>query len=298
VVNYIKRYWLYGISIILGIIFLLSGYGKLNGVNAFEALIESYGFPHLTFLAPVIILAEILSGILLIIGFRPKLMGAVSCIMLIIFTLMYTYAYLVHGITDCGCFGDNPLLKSSPAISYIRNALMIALSVILIVFGNNNKELSKVLIYCISIIMVVCAFFIGIDFRIPSMFVGPHPLYHKPLAETSIPKYVELSNDSTYVIYVFSYDCSSCWNNMANFMNYDTDSIADRSIGLCVGGQGKDVFMNYFKPRFDIIEVGDGLSNDLQVVPSLLYIKDGMIHDIIQGQAINPKLFKLNYIEN
>lgn len=289
--------WLNIISIILGCIFLLSGFGKLAGVDAFESLIESYGFPHLAFLAPVVILMEVLLGLLLILNYRKKLMGIISSIILIIFTVFYSYAYIEHGITDCGCFGNNPILQSNPSISYIRNAIMIALSIILFIYGNyETQHLSKTTMYCLSGIMIICAFIMGRSFRVPSMFVKPHPLFMKPVVETNISNYIDLSNDSTYVVYVFSYDCSGCWNNMANFMNYDRDSIADRSIGLCVGGKGKNTFMNYFQPNFVIYDVGTALSDEIKIVPTFLYIKNGLIHDIIQGSVINSKLFKDNYL--
>ncbi|MBO2522715.1 MAG: hypothetical protein CW336_02505 [Bacteroidetes bacterium] len=294
-----NQIWLNIISIILGCIFLLSGFGKLAGVDAFESLIESYGFPHLAFLAPVVILMEVLLGLLLILNYRKKTMGIISGIMLIIFTVFYSYAYIAHGITDCGCFGNNPILKSSPIFSYIRNAIMIALFVILYIYGNNdNRHITKATICYLSAILIVCAFIMGRSFMIPSMFVKPHPLFMKPVVETKIPHYVDLSNDSTYVVYVFSYDCAGCWNNMTNFMNYDSDSIADRSIGLCVGGKGRNTFINYFKPNFDIYDVGTGLYDEIKIVPTFLYIKNGLIHDIIQGSVVNPKLFKDNYLNS
>lgn len=294
-----KKNWLKILSIILGVVFLLSGFGKLNGVDAFESLIESYGFPQLAFMAPAIIIFEILLGILLVLCFRLKLLGLVSAITLLVFTIFYSYAFIVHGITDCGCFGSNPVLQSSPAMSYIRNAIMIGVSIILLIYGDNNKKhLSKYVLCLISLLLVVCAFVTGKSFRTPSMFAKPHPMFMKPLSETRIPEYVELSSDSTYVIYVFSYDCTSCWNNMANFMNYDKDSIADRSIGFCVGGKGKKTFMNYFKPEFTIYEIDESFSDNVKIVPTFLYIQDGIVHDIIQGQVINSRLFRDNYINN
>ena len=294
-----NQIWLNIISILLGCIFLISGFGKLVGVDAFESLIESYGLPQFAFLAPIIILMEILLGVLLILVYRKKLMGIISSIILIIFTIIYSYAYIEHGITDCGCFGNNPILQSNPSISYIRNSIMIALSVILYIYGNNNNEhISKTTICCLSGILVVCAFIMGRSFRVPSMFVKPNPLFMKPVIESNISNCVDLSNDSTYVVYVFSYDCAGCWNNMTNFINYDKDSIADRSIGLCVGGKGKNTFMNYFKPNFDIYDVGTALSDEIKIVPTFLYIKNGLIHDIIQGSVINSKLFKDNYLNS
>jgi uncharacterized membrane protein YphA (DoxX/SURF4 family) len=295
----LKINWFNIISIILGGVYLLSGLGKLRGVDAFESLIESYGFPYFSFLAPAIILFELLLGILLILCYRQKLLGLISCIILLVFTACYTYAYVVHGVTDCGCFGSNPILQQSPALSYTRNAIMIVMSVILILYGENKHcHLSRFTICVISFVMVISAFITGLSFRVPSMFVKPHPLFMKPVSETRIPDYVDISNDSTYVVYVFSYNCSSCWNNMANFMNYKNDSIADVMLGLCVGGNGKNTFMDYFKPEFDIYEVDANFSENINVIPTFLYIKDGLIHDLIQGGVLNSKLFKDNYLNN
>lgn len=294
-----KKIWTNVLSVILGCIFLLSGFGKLDGIAAFESLIESYGFPHLAFLAPAIVLAEILLGMLLVLRFRPRLLGWITGIMLLLFTALYTYAFVVHGITDCGCFGNNPVLKSSPAMSYIRNAAMIIMSIVMIVNGDGGKKRLSVMMICgIAVMMTVCAFVAGKTYRVPSMFVKPHPLFMKPVSDTKIPEYLDISSDSTYVIYVFSYDCAGCWNNMANFMNYKADSIADRMYGLCVGGKGKKTFMNYFKPEFDIYEVDESFSENVSVVPTFFYIKDGLVHDLIQGEVLNPKLFRDNYLND
>ena len=57
---------------ILGIVFIISGIGKLYNVTGFQYLIIQYGFPSLHYFAPVIVITEIVLGTLLILGVMRK----------------------------------------------------------------------------------------------------------------------------------------------------------------------------------------------------------------------------------
>ena len=81
-------------------------------------------------------------------------------------------------------------------------------------------------------------------------------------------------------------------------MQYEKANVAQRIIGINVGGKGKKHFMEIFNPDFQIIEVGAELAKSIRVVPTFLYIKGGVIEDIIQGKAIHPDIFKHTYLES
>lgn len=287
-------------AFVLGTVFLYSAYSKAGNVASFETVIESYGLPDFAFLAPVIILFELALGLLLVAYYKPKVCGVLAIAAITVFTVAYTYANVVHGVEDCGCFGSNPLLNASITAFYVRNAVLVCLAVLLM-----TKSDDKAIVpagpwtaVCFAVVLIAAAFWEGRTFRTPEMFVPQHPLYHKAVAETDLPKYLELKKDSTYAIYIFSYDCPSCWDSMNNFMDYGRQSLADRLIGVNVGGKGKKRFLATFKPEFPIVEVGEGVRGMVKYVPSFLYVRNGVIEHVIEGKALHPQIFKDTYLDD
>lgn len=283
---------------LLGVVFLLSGLSKASGTDAFETVIESYGLPSFAVLAPAIILYELALGLALLAGYRPKLCGVLALAGVTAFTTAFFYANVFHGVEDCGCFGDNPLLNSNPPLVYARNAALAALAAFLVWRGGKHGLTVRPWMaraFCLT--LMAAAFWTGRTFRTPEAFAPRHPLFGKAVAETRLPQYVSLDKDSTYAVYVFSYDCPGCWDSMYNFMAYGRSHMADRLIGINVGGKGKRRFMECFKPDFPIIEAGKGFTDMVSVVPSFLYVRNGVVRDIIQGKAIHPEIFRHSYLE-
>ncbi|MBQ3617694.1 MAG: DoxX family membrane protein [Bacteroidales bacterium] len=73
-------------SVVAGIAFLLSGFMKLPDVSGFQNLIIQYGFPYLNYLAPLIILLEILLGMALVLGVFQRGTAIASIIVLFFFS--------------------------------------------------------------------------------------------------------------------------------------------------------------------------------------------------------------------
>ena len=74
---------------ILGIVFIISGIGKLYNIAAFQYLIIQYGFPTLHYLAPAIVIAEIVLGTLLVLGVMRKWTSLATILLLIIFSFTF-----------------------------------------------------------------------------------------------------------------------------------------------------------------------------------------------------------------
>mgnify|MGYP004525980417 FL=1 len=285
-------------AILLAVIFLYSSFSKVGHIDTFQTVIESYGLPQFSFMAPIIVLFELALGLLLIANFKPKVCGMLTFVSVAAFTLAFAYANIFHGVKDCGCFGDNPLLNTKPILVYVRNVVLMALAVFMMMRGTEDSSLKPWFKVAFCLVIVVAAFFEGRSFRTPESLAPTHPLFGKPLADTQLSQYLTLDKDSTYAVYVFSYDCPSCWDSMNNFMQYEKANVAQRIIGINVGGKGKKHFMEIFNPDFQIIEVGAELAKSIRVVPTFLYIKGGVIEDIIQGKAIHPDIFKHTYLES
>src|ERR1035437_4601779 len=115
-------------SMIIGVLFIISGLGKAVDVAGFTTLIGQYGLAFFAPLAPVIILFEILLGLSLLLLFNPKRDSIVAHCMLIIFTLLFAFAHFVYKVNDCGCFGAIRNTNFPPIISFIRNFILIGMS--------------------------------------------------------------------------------------------------------------------------------------------------------------------------
>jgi len=148
------------ICIIIGCVYILSGIGKVTNVVAFEILIANYGFEHLQILAPFIILGELALGVCLVLWIKPKLMSLLSVILLLIFTTAFVYAHFKNGITDCGCFGMLNLNQQSPIFTYMRNILLIGMS--LLVFVKSQKEDQLIENKSVPILFIVFLTFVRI----------------------------------------------------------------------------------------------------------------------------------------
>lgn len=176
--------YLVGISrVFVGILFIISGFIKLNDPVGFSFKLEeyfSYGVLNLPFFEPhalkiaiVVVLLEVLLGVLLLIGFRIKFTVWSLLVMIVGFTFLTFYSAYFNKVTDCGCFGD--ALKLTPWESFTKDIILLILIVILFVGIKHIKPIfSASLNRIITLITIVsCSVFVyyvlnhlpAIDFR-------------------------------------------------------------------------------------------------------------------------------------
>ncbi len=127
---YLKTILLPGLSIVLGILFLYSGYTKLYPISFFEAgLIQFYNIPWKAapIVARIVIAVEFALGVLLLfnIYLNRKIVLIFSTLLLAFFSFLLLLLWVNKGNNvDCGCFGEEIVM--SPSISIIKNMVMIA----------------------------------------------------------------------------------------------------------------------------------------------------------------------------
>ena len=284
-------------ELVVAVVFLLSATGKMVNAGGFGELISSYGLPWLSVLAPLIVLAELLAGLCLLLQISTRLFALLSLLMLLVFTGAFLYGNVFHGIEDCGCFGD--IGRELPSwLTYLRNAVLMLLCCIVIKFGT-NKGVSPWQWGLIGVLMVGGAFWTGNSWHLSSFyanqFARPHELLNLQVKETPLAPYLHASNDSTYVVWVFSHSCGTCVNGIENIKKY-RQGVADRLVTLCVTEptERKNRLLDI---DFESEYVGDALQGFIKVLPTLLYIEKGQIHYVIEGTVPNVYLFKKNYLE-
>jgi len=127
--------------ILVSITFIFSGFVKLvDPLGSAYKFEEYFGADvlNLEILSPyalqfsiVLILAEIMLGVMLLIGFRPKL--TVWCLFFIslLFLFLTWYSAYFDKVTDCGCFGD--AIKLTPWETFYKNVILIVMIIYLII---------------------------------------------------------------------------------------------------------------------------------------------------------------------
>ena len=167
--------------LIVSFTFIFSGFVKLV-----DPLGSSYKFQeyfssdvlNLEFLIPyalpfsiLLILAELLLGVMLLLGYLPKFTVWSLLVMILVFLFLTWYSAFYNKVLDCGCFGD--ALKLSPWDTFYKNVVLLALILVLL-FG------TKYIRPLISLSFAKWATFL---FFIVFLYITYHVLVHLPIID-------------------------------------------------------------------------------------------------------------------
>ena len=288
-------------SVIIGIFFIISGIGKVFDTAAFGNLIYQYGLGYLMILSPLIAITEILIGLFLILLINPKRYSLFSFVLLIIFTISFAYAYFKHGVNDCGCFGSILHSDISPFFSFIRNFILLMMS--LIVWLKYPKEEFKHVKWKNYIILVVMSFSIfisGFTYKSPFFLRSKtevHKFQNQNIKNTELSNYINTSKDSTYLIFCFTYTCSHCWNSIENLRQYQISNTVDRVVSLAAGKNSDKLFFEQnFHPAFNIKDLSiEKMAELTNAYPTAFYVEHDTVKVIIQSVLPSPITFNKQY---
>jgi len=129
------------IRFLVAVTFIFSGFVKLvDPLGSAYKFEEYFGADvlNLEFLIPyalqfsvLLILAEIMLGVMLLIGYKAKLTVWSLFIITILFLFLTWYSAYFDKVTDCGCFGD--AVKLTPWETFYKNVVLIVLVIYLLV---------------------------------------------------------------------------------------------------------------------------------------------------------------------
>lgn len=289
-------------SVIVGMLFIISGFGKAIDTAGFSDLISQYGLGYLMVLSPLIVVSEILIGLFLVLLINPRFFAMISFFMLTIFTVLFAFAHFKYGVNDCGCFGTVQHLNFPPLISFIRNIILIVMSgMIWWGYPRYSIKIAKWKLYLISSIIAVSIFISGFTFEIPYSFKNKseiHEFQGQNIKNTELSKYLITSPDSTYLFFVFSYTCPYCWNSIENLRQYQKSGTVDRMIAFATGAESdKDIFNQSIKPDFIIKNLSaDEIGKLTDSYPTAFYIEHDTVKLVLQSELPSPFIFK-RYLE-
>ena len=280
-------------SLIVGLIFIISSFSKSLDSTSFAETINSYQIGNLWFLSPVIIIVEMFLGLSLLLKIQLKRVSFISLIFLICLTLVYIYGWLFNDITDCGCFGHINILNSSPIFTLVRNAVLIYLCADLWLSNEKESMNNKTYIY-IAFITAMCivSFISGNTLKKVGYKKKSKEL--PAVKDTSLSSYVNVSPDSTYLVFAFSYSCSHCMNSIENLKQYEKSGLVDKVIALTVNDDdNREKFENNFEPNFEIrhIEKKD-LTQLTRSFPRSFFIQNDTLQFTLSGELPSAYVLK------
>lgn len=167
--------------IFVGAMFVFSGFVKLVDPIGSQYKFAEYfgeGVLNLEFLIPyalpfsiLLILAEIMLGVTLLLGYKSKKTVWSLLILTTIFLFLTWYSAYYNKVTDCGCFGD--AIKLTPWETFYKNVILIGLIIVLLIRVKDIKEiLSKKITVAITLISLVSF-----------SYITYHVLNHLPLID-------------------------------------------------------------------------------------------------------------------
>ncbi|MFD1614358.1 BT_3928 family protein [Gelatiniphilus marinus] len=164
--------------IFVGVLFIISGFIKLNDPLGFSYKLEEYfaeGVLNIEFLIPyalgisvLVVVFEVVLGVFLLIGYKPKFTVCSLLLMIVFFTFLTFYSAYFDKVKDCGCFGD--ALKLTPWESFFKDVILLFFILILFI---GLKHIKPVFSKLPTTILALLSFVI-------SLWFGYHVLMHLP----------------------------------------------------------------------------------------------------------------------
>lgn len=164
--------------ILVGVLFIFSGFIKLNDPIGFSYKLQEYFSPdvlnlpifepYALLISVFVVVFEVVLGVFLLIGYKPKFTVWSLLLMILFFTFLTFYAAYFEKVKDCGCFGD--FLKLEPWESFWKDVVLLLLILILF-FG--VKHINPVFTKLPTTILALFGFIL-------SLWFGYHVLMHLP----------------------------------------------------------------------------------------------------------------------
>ena len=273
------------VTTLLGVFFLLSGFGKALDIAQFTTTIADYGLPQLEPLAPVLIAIEIGLGVAFLLQVRLKEMTLLSLALLATLTALFAYGYLVHNITSCGCFGALETVQMPAWLSFVRNLLLMGVVVWLYRHAPVTSSSASRIRVRIALGAAALAFVVSgsaYATRYSSSKVG---VARGQLLRTSLlAPYLPASSDSTYVVFIFSPACAHCEDMTPTVASYRTSGLAARIIALHppIDAMEQQRYMQRFNPPFNLRTVArDSLYAITYHVPLAIVVSKGIVTQVL-----------------
>lgn len=167
--------------IFVGVLFIISGLIKLNDPLGFSYKLQEYfsvDVLNMPFLEPyalifsvLVVVFEVVLGVFLLIGYKPKFTVWSLFLMIVFFTFLTFYSAYFDKVKDCGCFGD--ALKLTPWESFTKDLVLLVFILILFL---GIKHIKPVFNNLLTTVFALLSF-------VFSFWLAYHVLMHLPVID-------------------------------------------------------------------------------------------------------------------
>jgi len=246
------KYLVHISRIFVGILFIISGFIKLNDPLGFSYKLQEYfgaDVLNLEFLIPfalgisvIVVVFEVVLGVFLLIGYKPKFTVWSLLIMIVFFTFLTFYSAYFDKVKDCGCFGD--ALKLTPWESFTKDLILLVLILILFM---GLKHIKPIFTKLPTTVIALLSFIV-------SMWFGYHVLMHLPSIDfrayaigKNIKKQMETPEDAQKPILEYTWT----FNVKGEEQDFVTNGSYPTVEGEYVGVETKTINEGYVPPIQD-----------------------------------------------
>lgn len=149
------------LKVLLGLVFVVSAVLKVYDMDRFEIYVYSYHFFSLNFsflAARAVVIFELVLGIGLMANVCHRLLWWCSVSMLVSYTLLLIYAFILGRTDNCHCFGD--ILRLDPKQSLVKNGILLLLF-LLVYKVDERKKTFRWLIIGLSVLASTVGVFVA-----------------------------------------------------------------------------------------------------------------------------------------
>ncbi len=164
--------------VFVGVLFIISGFIKLNDPLGFSYKLQEYFgedvlnleflIPYALLISVFVVVFEVVLGVFLLIGYKPKFTVYSLLAMIVFFTFLTFYSAYFDKVKDCGCFGD--ALKLTPWESFTKDIILLVL-ILILVYG--LKHIKPIFAKLPTTVLALLSFIV-------SLWFGYHVLMHLP----------------------------------------------------------------------------------------------------------------------
>jgi len=261
--------------VFVGILFIISGFIKLNDPVGFSFKLEEYfsqGVLDLPFLMPYalaisifVVIFEVVLGVFLLIGYRKNFTIWSLLLMILFFTFLTFYSAYFNKVTDCGCFGD--AIKLTPWESFTKDVILLVLILILYYGRRHIKPLFSQRIRQI----------IALGSAVLCIIYGNYVLNHLPVIDfrpykigANIADGMEYPEDAPKAIFEYSWKFNSKGEEKVIVTNGEYPDVDGEFIGV----ETKEIQKGYEPPihDFTIEQEGEDYTPSLMQEAKLLMV--------------------------
>ncbi len=268
---------------LVGLVFLIFAILKALYVNDFIVAIGNYGVVDgdalQTAAALGTLAVEMFLGTALLLGMRPRgfLLGA-TALLLVGFSGLIVYAWIYHGITDCGCSGP---IAMGPRVSLIKNAALLVLTGFaawgLVRNGGGHAGAGQAAKAAAALVLagavpVYVAFHVEPAPQAPDQ---PRPFAQFVFEEMGVP--YDLGSGE-YLVAMLSTTCEHCMATVPDLNEFARRPDGPPVVGLMTGDEATlEQFRQDTQPEFPthLVGVREFYSFVNVAPPRFFYVRDG-----------------------